>query len=150
MVTVLRYAEDLAAGDAFDLGKYHVFEPEMIDFANRWDPQAFHLGHTAASTSEFGGVIASGVYTLAVFQRLAVLAVYRDWAIVAGRTIRQINLLRPVRGGDELTGSLIITGVTPRAGRALVTQRGILRCNQHEVMTLEVDAYLRQSGKDTN
>lgn len=143
---MLRYAEDLAAGDEFDLGAYRVDEPEMVDFARRWDPQTFHLIDSAASTAVFGGVIASGLYTMAVFQRLAVLAVYRDWAIVAGRTIREVELRRPVRAGDELSGTLTIIAVAPsHGGRALVTQRGVLRCNRLEVMTLEVDAYLWHS-----
>ena len=38
-----------------------------------------------AAEGFFGGVIASGMHSLAIYQRLAVLGAYRHWWVVAGR-----------------------------------------------------------------
>ena len=46
---------------------------EIVDFASRWDPQPFHVDDEWARDGVFGEVIASGVHSFAIFQRLAVL-----------------------------------------------------------------------------
>jgi acyl dehydratase len=56
-----------------------------------------------------------------------VSGVYANWAIIAGRTISEISLPRPVRPGSTLTGSVTITGVAPRdERRSLVHKHGLL------------------------
>ena len=41
-------------------------EAEILDFARRWDPQWFHTDPQAAKSSIYGGLIASGIHTLAI------------------------------------------------------------------------------------
>ena len=64
----LLYAEDLVIGSAWDLGSYVVTEPEIIEFARQWDPQGFHVDPDVAAAGYFGGIIASGIHTMAIFR----------------------------------------------------------------------------------
>lgn len=139
----LLYAEDLAArvGVLTSLGPATMTEAEIRAFAQRWDPLPIHVG----DGGPFGGVIASGLHTFAVFQRLAVDAAYCSWAVVAGRAIREMVLPQPVFPGDVLTGWVRVSGASPpRNGMAQLEVEGHLE-NQHRktVLTLRLDSYVR-------
>ncbi|MCW2853393.1 MAG: MaoC domain protein dehydratase [Nocardioides sp.] len=118
------YAEDLEVGVRLDAGSYVMTEPEIVAFAEAWDPQAFHVDPRAAAAGHFGGLIASGIHTIAVFQRLAVHAHFRRWQVVAGRGIADVRFLVPVRPGDVLSCSFVVEGVAIGVrGRAEVAMR---------------------------
>lgn len=124
------YAEDLAVGDIVDLGSYKMTDEDLHAFAMQWDPQRFHIDEEFAQQGHFGGIIASGIHSLAIFQRLAVLGAYRHWWVVAGRTMENIQFHAPVRPGMELHGQLEITDIQfKREDRALVTLHGSLGCD---------------------
>jgi acyl dehydratase len=55
----MRYYEDFTVGEITDLGPVSVSEEEIVEFASRYDPQAFHIDPEAATSSPFGGLIAS-------------------------------------------------------------------------------------------
>ncbi|MFE3258349.1 MaoC/PaaZ C-terminal domain-containing protein [Nocardia sp. NPDC059091] len=140
------YAEDLTEiiGVTQELGRYNLTEEAIRAFAQQWDPLAIHVG----DGEHFGGVIASGLHTLCVFQRLAVAGVYSRWAVVAGRDVRGMTLPKPVHPGDTLTGRVTIAEVAPaRGGRAKVRVQGELS-NQHDerVMIIELDGYVHCRG----
>lgn len=141
------YAEDVRAGDVFELGSYTVTEAELVSFASQWDPQTFHTDRQVAANGYFGGLIASGVHTLAVYQRLTVLGVLSRWSVIAGRTMRQVEFLRPVRAGDTLTGTLTVDAVElDDRGRGLVTSTGqLVNGAGTPVLRVVVEAYLRRS-----
>ena len=96
-------AEEMPLGVEIDCGSYELTEQEIIEFGTLWDPQYFHIDPDAAAHSTFGGVIASGVHTTAIFQRLATLAVYNRYDVIAGREIGALRFLRrssrPVAAG---------------------------------------------------
>lgn len=73
----MRYCEDFTVGDSFELGSYTVSEQGILDFAREFDPQPFHIDPEAARKSIYGGPIASGWHTTAIFMRLFVVA---SWA----------------------------------------------------------------------
>ena len=138
-------AEEMPFDEEIVCGSYAVSEREIIEFGTQWDPQYFHVDPEAAAHSTFGGVIASGLHTTSIFQRLAVQAIYTRYDVIAGREIRSLRFLRPVRGGDVLTASVLLHSVEPaRRGRCLVTIMGTLR-NQEgvPVLDLEVDSLVR-------
>lgn len=138
-----RYAEDLSVGEVFELGSYTPSEVEIIEFATQWDPQAFHIDRQVATEGFFGEVIASGIHTTAIFQRLVVLGAYRDWAVVAGRRITDIELPAPVTAGLELHGRLEILAIEHRRPeRSLVRARGELRASAGTVMSKTVEMYV--------
>jgi acyl dehydratase len=99
-----RYLEDVAVGRERTYGAYEVTEAEILAFANRYDPQAFHTDPEAAVESRFGGLIASGWHTACIAMRLAVEQGYlTDLAVVAGVGIEGLRWTAPVRPGDVLS-----------------------------------------------
>lgn len=135
--------DSIVAGTWYELGSYHVTENEIIEFAAQWDPQDFHVDRAAAAAGHFGEVIASGVHTLAIFQRLAVDSVYREWAVIGGRRIKQIDFLSPVRPGTTLNGTLRIEGIAAESEiRSLVTAVGTLSAAGDVVFSVAVELYL--------
>lgn len=136
-----RYADDLAVGQECPLGSYQLTEAEILAFGRQWDPQYFHTDLGAAGESAFGSLVASGIQTVAVFQRLCVTAEYVTWKMLAGKAVRDLRFLAPVRPGDVLTGRFVITQITPDdRGRATISLDGDLR-NQRGgvVLRLTVD-----------
>jgi acyl dehydratase len=146
---VLLPAEDMPVGVELDCGSHEVTEEEIVGFASVWDPQYFHVDRDAAEHSDFGGLIASGLHTASIFQRLAATAVYNRYDVVAGKEIHGMRFLRPVRAGDVLSCSVLVRSVEPDGrGRCLVRILGTL-CNQdgRPVLELEVDSLLRSRDR---
>ena len=102
------YAEDLTVGECFEIGSWHVTADEIVRFARDWDPVPIHVDEEAAALSPFGGLIASGLHTMAIAVRLGYDNFAGDVAIHAGRAIRELRMLKPVRPAMTLTGSIEI------------------------------------------
>lgn len=114
----MRYFEDFAVGQVFPLGSYEMAEAEILEFARRYDPQPFHVDPEAARSSIFGGLIASGWHTCAVYMRLYVDALLSHSASLGSPGLEELRWLRPVRPGDVLTGEFHVTDVTPSSKHA--------------------------------
>ncbi|GAA4479550.1 MaoC family dehydratase [Rhodococcus olei] len=142
----VKYAEDLTVGELIELGSHTVTESELVEFAGRWDPQDFHVDRAAAEQGWFGGLIASGVHSMAVLQRLSVLGVYRHLSVIGGRGLRDVRFRRPVRPGDTLTGTMRIDEVVlDDRGRGLVTSTGqLLGSDGAVVFSVVTEAYVRR------
>jgi acyl dehydratase len=109
----MRYWEDFEVGDVTDLGPVTVTAVEIVEFASRYDPQPFHLEEEAGRASPFGGLVASGWHTTALFMGMFVRAVLLDSASLGSPGVDEIRWLAPVRPGDRLTGRTTITDVRP-------------------------------------
>ncbi len=96
-----RYLEDLAVGEAAESAPHTVELEEMLDFARRNDPQYFHIDPEAARESIFGGVIASGIYTMSIWRRLD-HAISRDIAWICGVAWQDVRWPTPTRAGDTV------------------------------------------------
>ncbi|WP_267616282.1 MaoC/PaaZ C-terminal domain-containing protein [Gordonia bronchialis] len=141
----LVYADDLEVGRVYQLDSYTLTEDEIVEFAKTWDPQIFHVDKAAAEAGAYGGLIASGLHTLSIYQRLAVAGSFGEWNVIAGKRFSDVQFLRPVRPGDTLTGTLVIDAVDidPR-GRALVTTTAeLVNDRGAAVLSVTVDAYVR-------
>jgi acyl dehydratase len=111
----MKYFEDIALDVKRDIGIYTFAEEEMIRFARQFDPQPFHLDLEAARASHFGGLVASGWHTVAVWMKLMVAD--RIAAHVKGDRaafgpspgFRDLKWLKPVYAGDTLTYSTMAT-----------------------------------------
>ncbi|KQT93544.1 hypothetical protein ASG49_00585 [Marmoricola sp. Leaf446] len=147
----LLYAEDLPVGSTVELGSHEVTLAEMLEFARQWDPQGFHTDPDAAAAGHFGEVIASGIHTLGIYQRLSVAGAIGGWAVVAGRQIRELRFPAPVVAGDVLHASLLVESVTPgradasgRAPRALaVVHARVRRDDGTTVLSATFETYVR-------
>lgn len=138
------YADDLEVGGAYDLGTYTVSAEEIMGFAARWDPQFFHVDEDAADRGHFGGLVASGVHTMSVLQRLAVEGLWGRAATVAARGMREVRFLRPVRPGTTLQGSVVVDEVEHRdASRSLVSVSATLDDDAgRPVLAMVLDVYV--------
>jgi acyl dehydratase len=137
------YAEDLAIGQRFPFRTYLIEQAEIIAFAERFDPLFIHIDPVAAANGPFGGIIASGLHTMAIYQRLVVEAMWSQVAGVAGRRIES-EFQRPVRPGTVLTGHAEIAAVAHRPGRndAVVTVRSQITDGTRPVLSVILDAVI--------
>ena len=97
----LLHLEDLHVGQKFTSGTYRMDEARMKSFAAEFDPQPFHLDHTAARDSVFRGLSASGWHTAAATMRLLVTSGLPFAGGLVGLG-GEISWARPTRPGDTL------------------------------------------------
>ena len=86
----------------FELGQCTVSEEEIVAFGARYDPQPFHADRVAAADSMYGGLIASGVHTMALYMRLFVVGLLSDSASLGSTGIDELRWPTPVRPGNTL------------------------------------------------
>ena len=110
----MRFFEDMSVGERTALGTHTFTAEEIKAFAQKFDPQRFHVDEAAAAASHFGRLCASGWHTAAVYMRLFVDFERReaDAARARGETpardgpspgIRDLRWLKPVYVGDTIT-----------------------------------------------
>jgi acyl dehydratase len=97
-----RFFEDYTPGLVLEGGDYEMTEAEILGFAQRYDPQPFHLDHAAARDSMFGELVASGWTTAAVAMRLMVEHFFGAGGSMGSPGIDELRWPRPVRVGDRL------------------------------------------------
>ena len=113
--------EDIEIGEATDLGSHLFSKEEMLSYATRFNPQYFHADEAAAKASLYGGLIASGWHTGAMWNRhvvthrLDAAEAVSDSGRQPARIGPSIDILDmkwsgPVRPGDTLAFSTKITG----------------------------------------
>jgi acyl dehydratase len=118
------YFEDFEPGRVYELGRTVVTEDAVVDFARQFDPQPFHLDAAAATESVFGGLIASGWHTGAMWMRLYVDSLLGGGSGQGSSGIEELRWLAPVRPGDTLSGRLIVLEATPSESHP---ERGTIR-----------------------
>lgn len=99
----MKYWEDFAVGEVIELGSCAITEAEVLAFARKYDPQPFHTDPEAARRSIFGGLIASGWHTGAMFIRMVVEHMTPVHATSGAMGFDDLKWLRPVRPGDVLS-----------------------------------------------
>lgn len=108
-----RYFEDYVEGDVHRFGSIVVEVEEVIAFAQRFDPQKFHVDPDAAKLTQFGGLIASGWHTAALTMRLFVEHYLTHVASLASPGLDELRWLKPVRPGDTLSVRVTVLKSTP-------------------------------------
>lgn len=112
---------------------------EMIAFAKLWDPLPVHIEPRSAAAARFGGVIASGLYTLAVYQSLVSVAVLRDQPVVAARALERVSFARPAFPGDVVHAEAEVAAVAPGAdGTVEVELSGSLLREDKQMLEVRV------------
>lgn len=89
-------------GSVLEFGAITVTEEDMIEFAERFDPQPFHVDADAAAEGPFGGLIASGWHTASVMMRLVADHYLSKVASLGSPGVDELRWTRPVRPGDSL------------------------------------------------
>ena len=111
------YYEDLRPGMRFNSERsYKVSAEEIKEFAERYDPQPFHLDEAAGESGFFKGLAASGWLTAAIVMRLRVESLHIAGGIV-GAGVEEMRWTHPVRPGDSLRTEAEILTVRPSRSR---------------------------------
>ena len=114
IVEYLLYWEDIEVGSERTFGTYDVTREEVLEFAQKYDPQPFHLDDAAAAETHFGRIAASGWHTAAMTMRVIVDALSREpQASLGSPGVDELRWTRPVYPGDTLTMRGTIVDKTP-------------------------------------
>ena len=134
------YLEDFAPGQVRESPLRALTKDEIVAFARVYDPQPFHIDEAAARETMFGGLIASGWHTIAIYMRLMWDSYLKDTASLGSPGVDEVRWLKPVRPGDTLRARFTVLEAVPSRSKP---DRGIVRSlsevfNQHGevVMTL--------------
>ena len=97
------YFEDIAVGTKTKFGRYEVTRDEVIEFAQKYDPQPFHLEDEAAAKTHFGRLAASGWHTTAMTMAMVVANILSTKQAGLGSPgIDELRWKKPVFPGDTL------------------------------------------------
>jgi acyl dehydratase len=137
-----RRLEDYEPGAVCVYGPVRVTEAEIVDFARVHDPQPFHTDPVAAAAGPFGGLVASGMHSLAIAGRLFVGAFLPGTGSLGSPGFDEVRFLLPVRPGDELR--LRVTVLESRRSRSK-PDRGLVRTGW-ELLNQDGDIVLTLNG----
>ncbi len=101
-MTEPRFLEDLAVGEVNASPEIAVSEADIIEFAQRYDPQDIHMGAQVAACDAFEGLIASGWHTAALVMRLLVDSHPLGSTPLLGLGVEDLRWPTPVRPGDVI------------------------------------------------
>lgn len=136
-----RWFEDYVVGETVRFGDLTVSESEVLDFAQRFDPQPFHLDATAAADSIYGGIIASGWHTASMAMRMMVDHYISVQASMGSPGIDELRWIQPVRPGDRLHMQVTVLDSRPsrsKPDRGMVQfLQEVINQNGTTVMTLK-------------
>ena len=108
--------DELAVGQEFRFGPMAMPLDEVLDFARRWDPQPFHTDEARAKESPYGGLIASGIHTLAAAFGHMLRTGFVEKVSMGGSGL-EVRWLQPVRPGDEIDVVARVESLTPSRSR---------------------------------
>lgn len=112
-----RYLEDFKEGEIVRSKTVAVDKHAMIDYAQQFDPQPFHVDEEAARSSFFGELVASGWYTAALTMRLLVDSDFKPAGGLIGASFDELRFARPVLAGDVLRLEIEVLEVRPSKSR---------------------------------
>jgi acyl dehydratase len=118
-----RYLEDYVEGAIHEFGPITITEDEIIQFGKKFDPQIFHTDPNRAKETVYGGLIASGWHTCALFMRLFVEHYLPGPASLGSPGVDELRWLKPVRSADQLILRITVHKVKPSRSKP---DRGVL------------------------
>ncbi len=147
-----QYYEDLTVGDTFETSGYTITKDEIVEFAEQFDPQPFHIDEEAATESMFGELVASGLHTLCLSVRLFVTEIVNgevDLANMGGLGMDDLRWHQPVRPGDTLRVRAEVLEKTPSTSRSdrgyVEFRRTVFTDGDDEVMSIRSHNIVRRA-----
>ncbi len=99
----MQYFEDIEVGRVARFGAYAVTREEVVAFAEKFDPQPFHLSDEAAAATHFGRLSASGWHTCAMTMAMLVEQLKdQEQAGLGSPGLDELRWIAPVYPGDTL------------------------------------------------
>lgn len=136
-----RYLEDYRAGDSYEFGQICFGKSDIIDFAERFDPQVMHVDAVKSEQGPYGGLIASGWHTASMLMRLYVDHYLSAVGSLASPGVDELRWHRPVRPGDCLTLRVSVLSSRPSRSKAdrglVVSSLEAINQNQEVVCTMQ-------------
>ena len=128
-----RYYEDIVLGEVRQSSTRVISREEMLEFAQKYDPQYFHADPELACASSFGELIASGLHTAALWRMLD-HQISGDIRWICGVAWKDVRWPTAVRAGDTLQASYQM--LDKRLSQS-DPRRGVVECeyrlqNQHD------------------
>ena len=111
------FFDDLPVGTTFETKAKTLPLDDILEFAQKWDPQPFHIDEKAAKQSPYGGIIASGFHTILVAFVLTLEADIWNEASMGSPGMDELRWLKPVRPGDVLRTKAEVIASTPSTSR---------------------------------
>lgn len=124
----MRLAELSPIGQRIKLTTIHFSAEDIIRFAQKYDPQSFHLDEEAAKNSVLGGLCASGWQSAASWMR-SFLMFWKDEVkrlmkegieppkLGPSPGFKDLKWLKPVYAGDDITYYTTLLDTRPLASR---------------------------------
>ncbi|WP_338738592.1 MaoC/PaaZ C-terminal domain-containing protein [Haloplanus salilacus] len=135
------YLDEIDRWDGESYGTYEATEAEILEFAERYDPQWFHTDPERAADSIYGSLIASGWHTASMSMRLFVDGFLSETMTLGAKGLDRLRWPEPVVPGDELTVHSTIHGVDEEREEYGVVRWGIeTTANDGEKTTLGIEA----------
>lgn len=133
----LMYYKDYEIGQMETAASYRVDKEEPMEFAEKWDPQPFHVDEKAAKLSIFGGIIAPSIYTMAIGSWL-INQITPKGASMGLLGFHNLQFPHPVRPGDELSLTRQLLKSQTRSDRGIIRFQGkVSKQNGVPVFTFE-------------
>jgi len=104
----MKVFEDFEVGATDIFGDYLITEQEIIEFAEKYDPQPIHTDPEFAKRSFHGGLIASGWLTCGVMMRMMCDHILTKSTSIGSPGVDNLRWLTPVKPGDRLRVSVKI------------------------------------------
>ena len=121
----MQYFEDIEIGTVHRFGGYAVTREEVVAFAQKYDPQPFHLSDEAAAATHFGRLSASGWHTCAMTMAMLVENLKNNRQAGLGSPgVDELKWLKPVYPGDTLS---VETEVLEKRASASRPEMGIYK-----------------------
>lgn len=105
--------EDAKVGEVETAGSYTVTEDEIIEFAEQYDPQPFHVDPEAATESPFGSLIASGWHTGAITMRLLVTGIFGPEGSLGSPGVESLRWPNPLLPGETVSIETVVENKRP-------------------------------------
>ena len=100
---MIYFFEDFEVGREFQSAERNITESEILAFAREFDPQTFHTGEKAHTSSIYDGLIASGWHSGAIAMRLMVDSFIGQSASLGSPGLDYLRWPNPMRPGDKVT-----------------------------------------------
>ncbi len=139
----MRFFDDFEVGETKQLGARPMSRESILEFAQKFDRQSFHVDEEAAKQSIYKGLIASGLHTLATAASIVVDEYLVGTATTGGTGMKNVRWHKPVRPGDHVAVQIEIVRkeAHPKTSTlGVITTRQTVRIDDGSVvMTGDVD-----------
>jgi len=137
--------EDIETGRVLETGSVTLNAADIRVFAEKFDPQPYHLDREAADASLFGGLCASGWHVSALTMKLVSDKLESEQIpLIGSGEVSWLEWYRPAFDGDCLSAHVTITGTSRPENE---TDHGLIECditvqNQNEKKVMALSTYL--------